>query len=153
MNKVWVVLILGFGMVVSTQSQAALAERYQCECVDTGVECDGLDYLTVVMNGAIIQAQAKDSDREPTGTHFVAKLDNSYRPRKYKDYDRYVVTSKAKKTYPYFLVHHTLSRDGWRNGNLKLIEKTKNDPSWTWEFKCVFDRYVSPTPIKGGASG
>lgn len=152
MKKVLLALGFVFGIALSGQSHAALAERYKCECFDTGAECDGLDYLTVIVDGNRIQAQSLDRDRDPTGV-FQAKLDKTYKPRKYKDYDRFLVTSDENKNYPYFLVHHEISRDGWSKGNIKLIEKSKNGYAWTWEFECKFDRYVAPLPvIKGGAS-
>ncbi|MCM0606813.1 MAG: hypothetical protein KA715_12055 [Xanthomonadaceae bacterium] len=76
-QKLFFVLIF---LVFSTSSQAFdVAERYQCECLDTGLECNGQDYMTMIFDGDRLQTQQKDSDKDPTNKPLEAKLDKNYK--------------------------------------------------------------------------
>lgn len=131
-------------LILTMSAEASLSYRYKCECIDTGAECDGIDQLVVLLQDDFMLVQAKDKE-DYKGAKFEAKFDSKYRPIKYKNFDRYLVTSDNKKNYPYFLVNKGISKSHWNTGSLKLIEKNTNHAyGWTWEYNCTFDRKAAP---------
>jgi hypothetical protein len=102
--------------------------------VDTGVECDGLEKMKLVLKGPQAAAVVTDADGD-FPTKLKLQQDPSYAPIKNKSYLRYLnAESSSKKTYRSLLIQKPMIR-GSRSGTVKMLE-VSNGGATEWQFNC-----------------
>lgn len=134
-------LILVF---VSLNAFALDRYGYSCECIDTGLECDGGDRLDVSVKGNAATLKYGAADDFSEYITFKTILNQNYKPKsaanmKFKKFD---ITSATTDGYVLeqssFLIDQNLL-SGNQNGDVKFqsVEGTKEKGYFTsWSFQC-----------------
>lgn len=133
--------ILPLFALLSLSAQATPLE-YQCRCVDTGSECDGMERMNVEL--------AKDQGTFTLGSEdwemndeFSAEINSKYKPRSSENetYTQYKITGggggygyDARKSS--FLVESALMK-GRKTGFAKFQSYSKESGFYSWLFKCA----------------
>lgn len=137
-------------MLGSVNANASFGQQFKCECQDTGLECEGMQKMTITLEkAALAYATFADRSGHESDLDIDSRIDPTYRPKKYKEYSRFIVTNEQKESFPYLLIENFILEYG-RVGNVKVIEKNKYGYAHTWEFECKYSRQVPLREIKGG---
>ncbi len=125
----------------------AYAMDYRCECVDTGVECDGMENMNVFLEGKKATITIGSEDWKMTDS-FVTKLNAKYSPREkeHMNFSQFKITSSGggynfdlKKST--FLIEKELV-EGGKSGTVKfqsVSDKSVGGGFWSWVFECRLD--------------
>ncbi len=136
-------LILSVILAISGSSAFANAPAlsYSCECIDTGVECDGVDYmkLKLTSNRATFELQDRDHDAT-TDSDIEANFDEKLTETGIDSrYNFGYATTNTDGVYPKFFVNKSML-SGAAKGTARLVEYSQGTLSWTWQYNCTLDR-------------
>ena len=125
-------------------AQAATHE-YQCECYDTGLECEGMEKMNIEISGetAVIDIGSEDWEMND---QFEVTLNPNYKPRnpEHMNYNQFKINAggggygyNTKKSS--FLVQKTLSK-GKKSGYVlfqSVADQSTGGGFYSWQFNCT----------------
>jgi hypothetical protein len=121
-------------VLLSSPSFAA-SVKYTCECIDTGLECDGGDLMKLNLTAEKISFTLTDRDGD-FPRKFSGVIDTKYNPRTNKDSIRYL---SKDQNFPSFLVKKKMLK-GAATGVVKMPEFGDDGTyghEWYYECKLV----------------
>lgn len=123
-----------FATLLSLSAAQAETFSYLCKCIDTGLECEGGEYMYVDINSKTLKwAMAYKPGDLYKGDTGAADRDPEYNPRTNKDYYKY--DSRKTEPYPYLLAKQGMLR-GTRTGYVKKPEIQGCSYGHQWEYEC-----------------
>ena len=129
--------IKSFGLllisVALNSSAFASKYTYSCDCIDTGLECDGGEKMVLKTGNPNIKITRTDKDGD-FSQNYTAELDPTYKPRTQTSFLRFSATSQ-NSPYPYFLIQKGLTQ-GRKTGDLKAVEYINGEYGHTWVYEC-----------------
>ncbi len=114
---------------------------YECRCIDTGYECDGLDFMSLTLNGNTLGITLMDNDHDVT-EKINATPDESYEERINEKFSRFNTDedNDIHNVYQYLLIENTISK-GQKSGEIKMPEfNEKGKLGHTWIFDCTLNK-------------
>ena len=133
---------------VSFTADAAVKKfEYTCECIDTGLECDGMENLNIAITGNEAEINLGSYDWEMNDTYFVEKNVNYIaRTLENKNYNQFKIVDGGgmygfnnKKSS--FLVSSSIAK-GEKKGSIKFQSVSSESTGggfWSWFFECKKD--------------
>lgn len=125
-------------------SAIAAPLEYSCECIDTGVECEGMEKLNISIAGKKAVIELGSSDWEYNDTFEVA-LNPKYTPRSKENanFSQFKITNGSEASgysvkRSTFLVENTLLK-GRKSGTVKFESVQNKDTGggyYSWVFEC-----------------
>ena len=126
------IVLLAGQMAVAQGQIPSRTQIYSCECIDTGLECDGGEKMSVVIKGGKANLTITDRDGDFPSLN-EAKYDATYAPTKNVDYYRYL-NQDTKKPHRYFLIRKSMIK-GSSQGVVKAVE-VGGGGAYEWYYEC-----------------
>lgn len=136
-------LILATVLAFFTASAFANAPAisYHCECIDTGYECDGVDYLKLKLTGnrATFELQDRDGDAT-TDADIEANFNEKLTERDVDSrYNFGYETTNTNGVYPKFFINKSMLNRA-AQGTARLAEYSHGTLSHIWQYRCQLVR-------------
>jgi len=123
-------------LALISQASFAASQEYNCECVDTGLECDGIEKMSLVLDSEEISLQVTDRDGDFPQT-YTGQIDTRYRPRTRVNSIRYLT---GNPTYPSLTVEKDML-EGAETGSVRMPEFGSHDSFvHEWVYECEIAR-------------